>query len=283
VVTSTGSQRDSRNSLLAEITGYLGGAFILISLAVFVGERFDSLDKVLRSGLFALLSGALALLTLWLGTYSSLRARLSSVLGLGSSVSMTVALATYFEIDRAPLAAFLIGTALTAAFFFKNRTELLHLGTAIYLFITSIMLAATIVIQDRDALTMPAAASIWLGLSAIWIYLAFNRKIQVTLGYALASLLLFLAIQVFFIQDHRPISYLVAAVSVYALMRLYLIERIWPLLVAPLLIANFSIAELISATLGGSLGAVTGLFVAGVLLIVTSLYVTRSLNQPKRS
>ena len=282
-MTSTGSQRDSRNSLLAEITGYLGGAFVLISLAVFVGERFDSLDKVLRSGLFALLSGALALLTLWLGTYSSLRARLSSVLGLGSSVSMTVALATYFEIDRAPLAAFLIGTALTAAFFFKNRTELLHLGTAIYLFITSIMLAATIVNQDRDALTMPAAASIWLGLSAIWIYLAFNRKIQVTLGYALASLLLFLAIQVFFIQDHHLISYLVAAVSVYALMRLYLIERIWSLLVAPLLIANFSIAELISATLGGSLGAVTGLFVAGVLLIVTSLYVTRSLNQPKRS
>ena len=282
-MTSTGSQRDSRNSLLAEITGYLGGAFVLISLAVFVGERFDSLDKVLRSGLFALLSGALALLTLWLGTYSSLRARLSSVLGLGSSVSMTVALATYFEIDRAPLAAFLIGTALTAAFFFKNRTELLHLGTAIYLFITSIMLAATIVNQDRDALTMPAAASIWLGLSAIWIYLAFNRKIQVTLGYALASLLLFLAIQVFFIQDHHLISYLVAAASVYALMRLYLIERIWPLLVAPLLIANFSIAELISATLGGSLGAVTGLFVAGVLLIVTSLYVTRSLNQPKRS
>ena len=282
-MTSTASQRDSRNSLLAEITGYLGGAFVLISLAVFVGERFDSLDKVLRSGLFALLSGALALLTLWLGTYSSLRARLSSVLGLGSSVSMTVALATYFEIDRAPLAAFLIGTALTAAFFFKNRTELLHLGTAIYLFITSIMLAATIVNQDRDALTMPAAASIWLGLSAIWIYLAFNRKIQVTLGYALASLLLFLAIQVFFIQDHHLISYLVAAVSVYALMRLYLIERIWPLLVAPLLIANFSIAELISATLGGSLGAVTGLFVAGVLLIVTSLYVTRSLNQPKRS
>ena len=282
-MTSTASQRDSRNSLLAEITGYLGGAFVLISLAIFVGERFDTLDKALRSGLFALLSGILASLTLSLGNYSSLRSRMSSVLGLGSSVSMTISLSTYFEIDRAPLAAFLIGTALTAAFFFKNRTELLHLGTAIYLFITSIMLAATIVNQDRDALTMPAAASIWLGLSAIWIYLAFNRKIQVTLGYALASLLLFLAIQVFFIQDHHLISYLVAAVSVYALMRLYLIERIWPLLVAPLLIANFSIAELISATLGGSLGAVTGLFVAGVLLIVTSLYVTRSLNQPKRS
>lgn len=282
-MTSTASQRDSRNSLLAEITGYLGGAFVLISLAIFVGERFDTLDKVLRSGLFALLSGILASLTLWLGSYSSLRSRLSSVLGLGSSVSMTISLSTYFEIDRAPLVAFAVGTAITTAFFFKNRTELLHLGTAVFLFITSIMVAATIVDRDTDSLTMPAAASFWLGLSAIWIYLAFNRKIQVTLGYVLGSGLLFLAIQVFFIQDQRQVSYLVAAVSVYALMRIYLLERVLPLLVAPLLIANFSIAELISTTLGGSLGAVTGLFIAGVLLIVTSLYVIRSLNQPKRS
>lgn len=282
-MTSTASQRDARNSLLAEITGYLGGAFVLISLAIFVGERFDTLDKVLRSGLFALLSGILASLTLWLGNYSSLRSRMSSVLGLGSSVSMTISLSTYFEIDRAPFVAFAVGTAITAAFFFKNRTELLHLGTAVFLFITSIMVAATIVDRDTDSLTMPAAASFWLGLSAIWIYLAFNRKIQVTLGYVLGSGLLFLAIQVFFIQDQRQVSYLVAAVSVYALMRIYLLERVLPLLVAPLLIANFSIAELISTTLGGSLGAVTGLFVAGVLLIVTSLYVIRSLNQPKRS
>jgi hypothetical protein len=282
-MTSTASQRDSRNSLLAEITGYLGGAFVLISLAIFVGERFDTLDKVLRSGLFALLSGILASLTLWLGNYSSLRSRMSSVLGLGSSVSMTISLSTYFEIDRAPLVAFAVGTAITAAFFFKNRTELLHLGTAVFLFITSIMVAATIVDRDTDSLTMPAAASFWLGLSAIWIYLAFNRKIQVMLGYVLGSGLLFLAIQVFFIQDQRQVSYLVAAVSVYALMRIYLLERVLPLLVAPLLIANFSIAELISTTLGGSLGAVTGLFIAGVLLIVTSLYVIRSLNQPKRS
>ena len=282
-MTSTASQRDARNSLLAEITGYLGGAFVLISLAIFVGERFDTLDKVLRSGLFALLSGILASLTLWLGNYSSLRSRMSSVLGLGSSVSMTISLSTYFEIDRAPLVAFAVGTAITTAFFFKNRTELLHLGTAVFLFITSIMVAATIVDRDTDSLTMPAAASFWLGLSAIWIYLAFNRKIQVTLGYVLGSGLLFLAIQVFFIQDQRQVSYLVAAVSVYALMRIYLLERVLPLLVAPLLIANFSIAELISTTLGGSLGAVTGLFVAGVLLIVTSLYVIRSLNQPKRS
>lgn len=282
-MTSTASQRDSRNSLLAEITGYLGGAFILISLAVFVGERFDTLDKVLRSGLFALLSGILAALTLWLGNYSSLRSRLSSVLGLGSSISMTISLSTYFEIDRAPLVAFAVGTVITVAFFYKNRTELLHLGSAGFLFITSIMAAATIVNRDSDSLTMPAAASFWLGLSAIWIYLAFNRKIQVTLGYVLGSGLLFLATQVFFIQNQRQVSYLVATVSVFALMRIYLLERVWPLLVAPLLIANVSIAELISTTLGASLGAVTGLFVAGVLLIVTSLYVIRSLNQPKRS
>lgn len=279
----TERKHEARNSLIAEITGYLGGAFVVISLAVFVGERFNDLDKVLRSGLFLALFILLAALVFSLGTSTSLRARLSSVLALASSISLTVALATFFEINRTPLVAFIVGSIATAAFFYQNRSELLHLGTAIFLFITSIMAAATIVRRDTDALTMPLAAVFWLALSASWIYLAFNRKIQHVLGYSLAVLLLFLAIQVFFIQDHREISYLVAAVSVFALMRLYLIERIWPLLIAPLVIASVSIAELVAATFSGSISAVSGLFIAGALLITTSLYVIRSMNQKKQS
>lgn len=281
-MTLTERKHEARNSLIAEITGYLGGAFVVISLAVFVGERFDDLDRVLRSGLFLALFILFAALVFFLGTSTGLRARLASVLALASSISITVALSTFFEINRAPLAAFLVGSIATAGFFYQNRSELLHLGTAIFLFITSIMAAATIVRRDTDALTMPLAASFWLALSSIWIYLAFNRKIQHILGYSLAVLLLFLAIQVLFIQDHRVISYLVAAVSVFALMRLYLIERIWPLLIAPLVIASVSIAELVAATLSGSISAVSGLFIAGALLITTSLYVIRSMNQKKQ-
>lgn len=273
--------RDSRNSLIAEITGYLGGAFILISVAIFVGERFETIDRGLRSGLFIILSVILALITFTLGIHSALRSRLASVAALGASISMSIALGLYLDIDRTPLFALGAGTVMTVYFFYRNRNELLHLGTAGYLFITSIMIAATIVNEDTDALTMPVAASFWLGLAAIWIYLAYNRKIQMMLGYVLGSGLLFLATQVFFNQNHRVISYLVAASSVYALMRIYLQERVWPLLVAPLLIANVSIAELIAATLGGSLGAVSGLFIAGILLVVTSLYVIRSLNHQK--
>ena len=281
-MTLTERKHEARNSLIAEITGYLGGAFVVISLAVFVGERFDDLDRVLRSGLFLALFILFAALVFFLGTSTGLRARLASVLALASSISITVALSTFFEINRAPLAAFLVGSIATAGFFYQNRSELLHLGTAIFLFITSIMAAATIVRRDTDALTMPLAASFWLALSSIWIYLAFNRKIQHILGYSLAVLLLFLAIQVLFIQDHRVISYLVAAVSVFALMRLYLIERIWPLLIAPLVIASVSIAELVAATFSGSISAVSGLFIAGALLITTSLYVIRSMNQKKQ-
>lgn len=272
---------ESRSALIAEITGYLGGAFILISLVVFVGERFDELDRVIRSGLFLLLSVILFAISSWIGTASSVHARITGVLSLGSSATMTISIATYFEMYRAPVLAFAVGTLMTTFFFYRNRTELLHIGTAGFLFITSIIAAATIVNQDIDALTMPVAASIWLGLASIWIYLAFNRKIQVVLGYVLGSGLLFLASQVFFNQDYRLISYLVAASSVYALARIYLIEKAWPLLVAPLVIANISIAELVSETLGGSLGAVSGLFLAGILLILTSLYVIRSLNVKK--
>lgn len=282
-MTLTERKHEARNSLIAEITGYLGGAFVVISLAVFVGERFDDLDKALRSGLFLALFILLAALVFSLGTSTALRGRLSSVLALGSSISLTVALATFFEINRAPLAAFMVGSIVTTAFFYRNRSELLHLGTAAFLFITSIMAAATIVQRDTDALTMPLAAAFWLALSAIWIYLAFNRKIQHVLGYSLAVLLLFLAIQALFVQDHREISYLVAAITVFSLMRLYLIERIWPLLIAPLVIASVSIAELVAATFSGSISAVSGLFIAGALLITTSLYVIRSMNQKKQS
>ena len=282
-MTLTERKNEARNSLIAEITGYLGGAFVVISLAVFVSERFDDLDKVLRSGLFLALFMLLAALVFSLGTSTGLRARLASVLALASSISLTVALATFFEINRAPLAAFAVGSIATAAFFYRNRSELLHLGTAAFLFITSIMAAATIVRRDTDALTIPLAAAFWLALSAIWIYLAFNRKIQHVLGYSLAVVLLFLAIQALFIQDHREISYFVAAATVFALMRLYLIERIWPLLIAPLVIASVSIAELVAATLSGSISAVSGLFIAGALLIATSLFVIRSMNQKKHS
>jgi hypothetical protein len=282
-MTLTERKNEARNSLIAEITGYLGGAFVVISLAVFVSERFDDLDKVLRSGLFLALFILLAALVFSLGTSTGLRARLASVLALASSISLTVALATFFEINRAPLAAFVVGSIATAAFFYRNRSELLHLGTAAFLFITSIMAAATIVRRDTDALTIPLAAAFWLALSAIWIYLSFNRKIQHVLGYSLAVVLLFLAIQALFIQDHREISYFVAAITVFALMRLYLIERIWPLLIAPLVIASVSIAELVAATLSGSISAVSGLFIAGALLIATSLFVIRSMNQKKHS
>jgi hypothetical protein len=274
------SRQQSGNPLLAEITGYLGGAFILISLSVFVADRFDDLNRNIRSGLFTSLSLLLGAIALWLGVQTALHARLSSVLALGSSATMTIALATYFEIDRAPVFAFAVGTAMSIFYFYKNRAELLPLGTAAFLFITSIMVAATIVREDTDALTMPVAASFWLGLASIWIYLAFNRKIHATLGYVLGAGLLFLATQVFFNQNQRLISYSVAAISVFALTRIYLRERVWPLLVAPLVIANISIAEIVAGTLGGSLGAVSGLFVAGVLLIFTSLFVIRSLNQP---
>jgi hypothetical protein len=136
-MTLTERKNEARNSLIAEIAGYLGGAFIVISLAVFVSERFDDLDKVLRSGLFLALFILLAVLVFSLGTSTALRARLASVLALASSISITVALSTFFEINRAPLAAFIVGTTATAAFFYRNRSELLHLGTAIFLFITS--------------------------------------------------------------------------------------------------------------------------------------------------
>jgi hypothetical protein len=44
------------------------------------------------------------------------------------------------------------------------------------------------------------------------------------------------------------------------------------------LITTFTVGEFVGSTLGGSIGALIGLFAAGVALISTSLYAMRKLH-----
>ncbi len=141
------------------------------------------------------------------------------------------------------------------------------------------MLAGTIIDRDEDGASLILTAVLWLVLAATWIFLVLKKKIQKTLGYAFVVITIFISIQTFFLQDQRAISYLLAAISSLALARLFLIERSWPLLPGAVVITTFSVGEFVAATLGGSFGALIGLFAAGVALITTSLYAIRSVKQ----
>jgi hypothetical protein len=98
------------------------------------------------------------------------------------------------------------------------------------------------------------------------------------LGYLISAATFFLAAQFLFIADNRLISYLVSVAAALVLGWIFLQERRWPLMLGVVLITTFTVGEFVGSTLGGSIGALIGLFAAGVALISTSLFAMRKLH-----
>jgi hypothetical protein len=270
------ANRQTRKSIFAEIGGYLGGAFVVIAVMIFIVDRFDNTSVALRSSLFALLSIAVGTISYILGTSTPVRARLASVLAMASAASATGSIAILMDSNQAPVRAFVLGAVVATFFFYRNRTEILHLGCYGYLFITSLMTAATIMNDNEDASAFKLASIFWIALASVWIYLIGKRSIHELLGYFLASATLFFSVQSLFVRDLHHISYLLSIAVAFVLARLYLSERSWPLLGGAVLTLSISAAEFVASTLGGSIGAIVGLFVAGVALTSASLYSIRS-------
>lgn len=270
---------DPRKSVLAEIGGYLGGAFVVVAATVFIGQRFDDLSRITRSGIFISLSVVLALISILVGSQSPVKARLTSVLAMGAAICLTGSIATYFETNKAPAKSFIAGALVATFFFIRNRTEILHIGTYGYLFVSSLMLSATVTSRPEDGPAFELAAFFWLALASIWIYLAHRRTVHTTLAYFFACGTFFISIQVLFAQDDRVVSYFLAIVIALSLVQLFILERAWPLLAAAVLIVTVSVGEFVAETLGGSAGALAGLFAAGVALIASSLFAIRSIHR----
>jgi polysaccharide pyruvyl transferase WcaK-like protein len=270
---------ESHRNVLAEIGGYLGGAFVIVSAGTFTAQKFQDISTAIRFSLFLALAILLGAIAIFLGTKSAVKARLSSVLGLGSAISVAGSITMLLNDNKAPTSAFTAATIVAAFFFFKNRNEVLHIGTYFFLFVLCTMVASTIIDRDEDGASLMLTSILWLVLAIAWIFLAFKNEIQKTLGYAFSVATIFIAIQVQFLQEERALSYFLAAVSSLALARLFLKERSWPLLPGAVIIITFSVGEFVAATLGGSFGALIGLFAAGVALITTSLYAIRTIKQ----
>ena len=98
------------------------------------------------------------------------------------------------------------------------------------------------------------------------------------LGYLISAATLFLAAQFLFVTDNPLVSYLVSIAAAIALGWIFLQERRWPLMLGVVLITTFTVGEFVGSTLGGSIGALLGLFAAGVALISTSLIAMRKLH-----
>ena len=264
----------SRKSIFAEIAAYLGGAFVIIAAIFLAATIWDEAPRPARVGSLAALSILLLIISHILGDINAMRLRLTSVLSMGAAIAATAAIAFSYESgNSAPWGPFLAGAVISLYSFIRYRHEILHIGAYGYLFITGFMILSIFgKIEPEDSVAYPFY---WVVLASIWLYLAWTRMIDQTLGYLIVSATFFIATQFLFVTDHRLISYLVAIVIVPTLGWIYLQDRRWPLLLGSVAITTLITGEFVAATLGGSLGALLGLLAAGIALITTSMVAIR--------
>jgi hypothetical protein len=267
---------ESRISVFAEIAIYLGGTFVLFATTLIAGSKWQQSPLFLRTGLLIALAIGLATLALFLGDKNAMRLRLTSVLSMGSAIAATGAVAIAIKVEGAPWLPFSVGTAIALYFFIRHQHEILQIGAYGYLFITGLLILGAI--TNSDPIDSIAYAFYWVILASIWLYLSFTKMIESLLGYLISAATFFLAAQFLFIADNRLISYLVSIAAALVLGWIFLQERRWPLMLGVVLITTFTVGEFVGSTLGGSIGALIGLFAAGVALITTSLFAMRKLH-----
>lgn len=264
---------DSRKSIFAEIAAYLGGAFVVISALFIAGKFWDEAPRALQSASAAIVAIVLLTIAHFLGDVNPMRLRLTSVLSMAAAIAATGAAAFAADTDGAPWFPFLTGCAVALYSFIRYRHEILHIGAYGYLFISGFMTIGRFLdIEPEDSAIYPLY---WVALGSIWLYLAFERKIDQTLGYLIAAATFFLASQFLFATDHRVISYFISCIAAPTFAFIFLTDRRWPLLFGAVAITTITAGEFVAATLGGSMGALLGLLAAGITLISTSMVAIR--------
>jgi hypothetical protein len=269
-------ENETRKSVFAEIAIYLGGLFVLFSTVLIAADKWDQSPAIFRTGSLGTLSVALLLLAHFIGDRNAMRLRLTSVLSMVSAIAATGAVALFEEINDAPWLPFTVGAIIALYSFIRYRHEIVHIGAYGYLFITGLMIIGKISGDEpEDSYIYPMY---WVVLGCLWLYLSFTKVIEPLLGYLISAATLFLASQFLFATSSHVLSYCVAISASALFLWIFLRDRRWPLLLGVVAMTTFAVGEFVSESLGGSTGALVGLFAAGVALISSSLLALRKLQ-----
>ena len=265
---------DSRKSVLAEIAGYLGGAFVVIAATIMTANKWDTFSELQRGIIFGALAIALFALALFVGKSTGVKSRLSGVLFGLAAASTTGTLAIIDPQRDAPTLAFLAGTAIALIGFYIVQTFVGHAVLFGYIFITGIM-AVSDLTPDGSGMAF-FVGTYFLILGGAWIFFTYKKYLDTFLGYIFGGATLFIATQVLFIDAEHWLSYLSMAAVAGATAWLYLRVHAWPLVLTAVLTTTVGVGEFVAETLGGSVGSALGLFAAGAALVTSSLLALRN-------
>jgi hypothetical protein len=271
---STEDLADSRKSILAEIAGYLGGAFVVIAVTIVTARQWEAFTQLQRGILFGALAIALFVLGTFVGTSTAVKSRLSGVLFGLAAASTTGTLAILDPQRDAPTIAFLAGTAIALIGYFMVQTFVGHVILYGYIFISGIM-AVSDLTPDGSGMAI-YIGTYFLVLGGAWILLTYRNYLDTLLGYIFGGATLFIATQVLFIDAEHWLSYLAMIAVAGATAWLYLRVHSWPLVLTAVLTTTVGVGEFVAETLGGSVGSALGLFAAGAALVTSSLLALRN-------
>ncbi len=271
---ATEEPSDSRKSVLAEIAGYLGGAFVVIAVTIVTARQWVAFTELQRGILFGALAIALFALGTFVGTSTAVKSRLAGLL-FGLAAASTTGTVAIFDPNRStPTISFLAGTAVAMIGYYIVKTFVGHVVLFGYIFITGIM-ALSDLIPDGAAMSLFVGGYL-LALGGAWVYFSYRKYLDGVLGYLFGGGTLFIGTQVLFFQTERLISYLSMVAVAGATAWLYLRVHAWPLVLTAVLTTTVGVGEFVAQTLGGSLGAALGLFAAGAALVTSSLLALRN-------
>jgi hypothetical protein len=265
---------DSRKSVLAEIAGYLGGAFVVIAVTIVTARQWVAFTELQRGILFGALAIALFALGTYVGTSTAVKSRLSGLL-FGLAAASTTGTMVIFDSNRStPTIAFLAGTAIALLGYYIVQTFVGHVILFGYIFITGIMAVSDLTPDNSDVQFLVGGYFLLLG--GAWVYFTYRKYLDGVLGYFFGGGTLFIATQVLFLQTEHLISYLSMVAVAGTTAWLYLRVHAWPLVLTAVLTTTVGVGEFVAETLGGSLGAALGLFAAGTALVTSSLLALRN-------
>jgi len=271
---ATQEPTDSRKSVLAEIAGYLGGAFVVIAVTIVTARQWEAFTQLQRGILFGALAIVLFALGTFVGTSTAVKSRLAGLL-FGLAAASTTGTLVIFDPNRdAPTLAFLAGTAIALIGFYMVQTLVGHVVLYGYIFITGIM-ALSDLTPDGSGMAI-YVGTYFLVLGGAWIFFTYKKYFDTVLGYIFGGATLFIATQVLFIDAEHWISYLSMVAVAGATAWLYLRVHAWPLVLTAVLTTTVGVGEFVAETLGGSVGSALGLFAAGAALVTTSLLALRN-------
>ena len=265
---------DSRKSVLAEIAGYLGGAFVVIAIAIITARQWDSFVQWQRAALFGALAVALFTLALFVASATAVKARLSGVLYVLAAGSTTGTVAIIDKQSQTPTLAFLAGTAIALVGYYLVQSFVGHAAIFGFILISGTMAISDLVPENSDMQIFIGAYFVALGTG--WLAFTYYKYVDQILGYLFAGGTLFISTQVFFLRNNHLPSYLVMLYVAFIATGLYLRIHSWPLLITAVLTITVGVGEFVAQTLGGSVGSALGLFAAGAALVTSSLLALRN-------